>query len=114
MGGKLSCHSYKRVLVVKEEFDLEINVENDGSRMEADLILETRNIGGVDRIVPQIRNSLLKIYSSRVDLHLVTRNLGPAIAGKLLEANLFRSAFIDILEPVLNGGPFENVANKNL
>jgi hypothetical protein len=111
MGGKLSCHSWKKVLWTESAFDLEVSVNDHGSRMEADLTLETRNFDGIDRIIPQIRNSMLKIYSSEVDINVISRDLGMAIAGRILGAPLFRSAFIDILEPVLNGGPFENVAN---
>jgi len=109
MGGRLTGHSWKKVLFGEEVFDFEINVEKGGISLELNFEITNQIIDGKQRPVPHITTSHLSFKDSLIQIHLNSGNLGPILLNTYI--GIFKGVFLAAIEPIMNLGTFPAIAN---
>ena len=72
MGGRLTGHSYKKVLAV-EEYDFDINIKKGGARLQLDFEIAHRHINHNPRPIPLIKKMKIKLFSYKIDIDINSR-----------------------------------------
>jgi hypothetical protein len=110
MGGRLTGHSWKKVLFGQEVFDFDINVQKGGIELEMRFKISNQIIDNKFRPVPHMTHSHIVFNDFKIQINLHSGDLGPIILNAYI--GIFKGIFLKAMEPILNAGTFPVIANS--
>mgnify|MGYP000135231884 CR=1 FL=1 len=109
LGGRISGHSWKKVLFGEEVFDFDVDIRKGGISLTLWFQIQTKEINGMNRPLPFVTKSHIEFDNNKINISINSGNLGPIIMNAIIK--VFKDLFLFALKPIMNTGTFPVIIN---